>query len=133
MEIINNLSAAVEDTDLMSLADQSPALLSTTRRFGGTAVGLAIRHCLVLLDCQIPRMDGYEFARELPVGEKKPDREHARVIALTANALAADRELRMAARMDECLVKFLKEKDLDQPISVGSAAVEGSDISASVV
>ncbi len=57
---------------------------------------------LVLMDCQMPVMDGYEASRRI-----RQD-EHLRrlpIIAMTANALAADRQLCLDAGMDEHIPK----------------------------
>ena len=68
----------------------------------------------VFLDCQMPELDGYETAREirrLEADRKLGNRPPAFLIALTANAMAGDREKCLAAGMDEFLTKPL---DLDQ-------------------
>ncbi|MEY3546965.1 MAG: hypothetical protein RLZZ313_1326, partial [Verrucomicrobiota bacterium] len=77
----------------------------------------------VFLDCQMPELDGYETAREirrLEADRKLGNRPPTFVIALTANAMAGDREKCLAAGMDEFLTKPL---DLDQLPSVLNRAV----------
>lgn len=53
---------------------------------------------LVLMDCQMPVMDGYEAARQIRL--KEGDRRHTIVYALTASALPRERELCREAGMD---------------------------------
>jgi CheY-like chemotaxis protein len=61
----------------------------------------------VLLDCEMPGLDGYEICRRL-----RQEGRHTRVIALTAHTAAADRERCLAAGMDGHLGKPVRGEDL---------------------
>ena len=71
---------------------------------------------LILMDCQMPVMDGYEAARRIrAAGHTIP------ILALTANAMASDRQRCVAAGMDDVLVKPIQPEALRAAvIRVGS-------------
>jgi CheY-like chemotaxis protein/HPt (histidine-containing phosphotransfer) domain-containing protein len=78
---------------------------------------------LVLMDCQLPDMDGYEVSRRI----RQPDipvRNHdIPIIAATAHAMAGDREKCLAAGMNGYLSKPIRPETLEQTIEEWTAGV----------
>ena len=60
---------------------------------------------LVLMDCQMPEMDGFEATRLLRDPTSGVLNPRVKVVALTANAMVGDRERCLAAGMDDYLAK----------------------------
>lgn len=67
---------------------------------------------LVLMDCQMPRMDGYETTRQIRSGGGGESYQSIPIIALTANAMPGDREKCTAAGMDDYLSKPIESEPL---------------------
>ncbi len=67
---------------------------------------------LILMDIQMPVMDGLEATMKIREIEKTEDERHAFIVALTANALPSDMEKCMQAGMDGFIAKPFKPSDL---------------------
>lgn len=71
---------------------------------------------VVLMDCQMPVMDGFEATRAIRSWPKKQLNSQIPIIALTANASSSDRDATIAAGMDAFLPKPIRSDTLRQQI-----------------
>ena len=73
---------------------------------------------LVLMDCSMPVMDGFESTRRIRAWEQdQPGRTRVPIVALTASALAGDREACLSAGMDDYLVKPVSSSRLSETLA----------------
>ncbi|NMY39134.1 MULTISPECIES: response regulator [Pseudomonas] len=79
---------------------------------GGEALNQLEQHDfdLVLMDCNMPVMDGYEASRQIRQSERWPDLP---IVALTANAMPEERERCRAAGMNDYLAKPFRREELE--------------------
>jgi CheY-like chemotaxis protein/HPt (histidine-containing phosphotransfer) domain-containing protein len=89
------------------------------------------KYDLVLMDCQMPEMDGYEATRAVRQWERQRGTTHGvPIVALTANALAGDRQRCLNAGMNDYLKKPLEREELlaaldrHLPRAAGAAATD---------
>jgi CheY-like chemotaxis protein/HPt (histidine-containing phosphotransfer) domain-containing protein len=90
---------------------------------GKEAVSAALRkdYDLILMDCQMPEMDGFEATANIRAHEAAQQQLHCRsvhrsIVALTANAMKGDRERCLAAGMDDYLTKPLVQEEVARVI-----------------
>ncbi len=87
---------------------------------GEVACELLQRHPvdLVLMDCQMPVLDGYEATRRLRAAEAAQGRPRTPVVALTATVLDAERQRCLEVGMDAVLAKPYSREQLAQLLAV---------------
>ena len=92
------------------------------------------RYDMVLMDCQMPEMDGFEATRRDPPDRKRTGTgRHLPIIALTAHAMKGDREQCLDAGMDDYITKPFKPKTLLEMISRSLLATAAETAGASPV
>ena len=79
----------------------------------------------VLMDCQMPLVDGFEATRRIRVAEASGGRKAMPIIALTANALQGDRERCLAAGMTDFISKPFTIKKLQAVLIAATGGAAG--------
>ncbi|MEU9169733.1 response regulator [Streptomyces sp. NPDC048420] len=112
----------VEDNEINQMVAQGMltrlGYSTDTAADGIEALSMAEAHDYqaVLMDCRMPRMDGFSATRELRRRERD-NGGHLPVIAMTAGALAEDRERCLAAGMDDYVSKPVTADQLEQALA----------------
>jgi len=105
---------------------------------------LRVPYDVIIMDCQMPEMDGFEATRRIRALEADNlaggRGKHAYIIAMTANAMQQDRQECLSSGMDDYISKPVSLGDLESALSralkakipsiVGSAGGEGPVVSA---
>ncbi|MCG8671172.1 MAG: response regulator, partial [Pseudomonadales bacterium] len=68
---------------------------------------------LVLMDCQMPEMDGFETTKRIRAGEAGDQVANVPIIAMTANAMKGDKERCLQSGMSDYLAKPINPEDLE--------------------
>jgi CheY-like chemotaxis protein/HPt (histidine-containing phosphotransfer) domain-containing protein len=89
---------------------------------GREAVEMALQgdYEAILMDCQMPELDGYQATAE--IRRREASERHVPIVAMTANTMAGDRERCLAAGMDDHIGKPVRLEDLDGALSRALAA-----------
>jgi two-component system, sensor histidine kinase and response regulator len=92
-----------------------------------------IPYDLVLMDCQMPELDGLEATRYIRSGQEAAIDPNVPIIALTAHAMKDDRERCLEAGMNDFVGKPFRPQELDEVITrwlfLGQGLIPPEDLS----
>ncbi|WP_170246295.1 ATP-binding protein [Colwellia hornerae] len=72
---------------------------------------------LILMDCQMPEMDGYQTTEAIRAGQAGKEHQDIAIIAMTANAMKGDKEKCLSAGMNDYLAKPIDIIKLQQKLT----------------
>ncbi len=96
----------------VEVADNGKEAISILEKYGSDSFAL------IIMDCQMPEMDGYEASKLIRSGTLNIANPNIPIIAMTANAMKGDREKCLSAGMSDYLSKPVSLKDLAEKISL---------------
>ena len=98
---------------------QRRGLTVDTAPNGREAVRMVLntRYSMVFMDCHMPEMDGYQATGEIRSHEERRAVPRTPIVAMTANAMAGDRELCLRTGMDDYVTKPLTVDELERVLS----------------
>lgn len=76
------------------------------------------RYDVIFMDCQMPKMDGYEATKAIRNSDGKLFNQAIPIIAMTANAMKGDKENCLAAGMDDYLSKPVSAEEIRQKLEI---------------
>jgi two-component system sensor histidine kinase/response regulator len=88
----------------------------------GIEAWLRNRHKIILMDCHMPQMDGYEATRQIRKIEAERGFPAARIIAMTASVMPGDREICLECGMNDYVSKPVDMRELTAAINRAVAA-----------
>jgi len=111
----NEINQKVVEAHLRALGYQVDAVNDGAEALD--ALGDGHEYAAVIMDGQMPNMDGYQAAREQRAREKASGQKRVPIIALTAHAMLGDRGTALAAGMDDYLSKPFTQQQLHKALN----------------
>ena len=111
----NKINRTVQETLLNKLGLTTQSVFDGQEAVDAITSGLTFD--LILMDMQMPRMDGLEATRKIREWETSWQKPHSRIIAITANAYENDRRQCLEVGMDDFIAKPIILDDLQLVLS----------------